>query len=491
MHNNNFSEYPVEEMNNGDKDNNCNTLAKFSNKKTNLNCNTLQENYLNNPNQSNALKKSYLIRNNNSNYFLIPNQNNISLSERMKAKIQKTKEQLEKKQYKASENYNNMNEYCNRDQKNFPFKLESAYEFSELKNNNCCKRNECPDCINIMTSMNYIENYNKNINKNNKQLKNLNKNAVKSFNAKNSISKEKVDLTDNNKNIDAVAIGNKNFNKCKDKEIAEDDITNAMAKNNDFNSNISNNESFSSNGNSKNSLMDLSLNENSFNGIINRNNLSKKELKMLRNRISAQKSRDRKKKEMDDLKIITQELFNQNIKLKKQLEEKENTITEIKNIFNSLCKICKGRLNNKLSSNMQIEDNVLNDNVVSNNCKYLESAETIICCDIKETKILNKSIDDLRNNLISNKRNRVVDFPTIVNSGNRRINNNIKCGLVTGFLVIACIVGSFAFDYGISSTNDYYSISQEKNFPGRILQEKTVNELIKFGNKSSSIYIIL
>lgn len=51
-----------------------------------------------------------------------------------------------------------------------------------------------------------------------------------------------------------------------------------------------------------------------------------KEVKMLRNRISAQRSRDRKKKEIDDLKTISQNLLNENYMLKKELENRDKEI---------------------------------------------------------------------------------------------------------------------------------------------------------------------
>jgi hypothetical protein len=67
--------------------------------------------------------------------------------------------------------------------------------------------------------------------------------------------------------------------------------------------------------------------------------LSKKEIKMLRNRISAQKSRDRKKKEFDELKLISQNILNENHLLKKEIQNKDREITEIKE---KLRKICEG-----------------------------------------------------------------------------------------------------------------------------------------------------
>ena len=72
--------------------------------------------------------------------------------------------------------------------------------------------------------------------------------------------------------------------------------------------------------------------------------LSKKELKMLRNRLSAQRSRDRKKKELIDLKIITKNLLQENQKLRNGIKERDDKINQLMNL---LCPECKNKLNGK------------------------------------------------------------------------------------------------------------------------------------------------
>lgn len=522
MQNNNFSEYQDEEM---EKENNNNRININHNVKVGSNsvknnmlvCNKVMQDKIlvTGNNLMLATNKKFFNNNNNNINILFANQNQsgASLSKKMKAKIQRTKELLEKKQYKASETLNTNEYYSKNNAKKFQYNLESALEFSELKNNNVCKKSECPDCLTIMNRINYINNNYQN-NPNNNNINSNNSNNQKNLNSSSQANNY-------NNNNDAAAKNNSKQEKKKqnltEKQTAEkscekkSDLTNtnnlnetefensaALVKSFENKINLDN-ESFSSNGTSKNySCMDISLNENSFSGICNRNNLSKKELKMLRNRISAQKSRDRKKKEMDDLKLITQELFNQNIKLKKQLEEKENKISEFKDMFNSLCESCKGKINylknsskNKsCANNYLLEENkflthsCLNSN---NNNKYLDVGDSI---ELTNKKIEN--INELKNNLISNKRNRVVDFPTIMNSGNRRISSNVKCGIMTGFLVIACIVGSFAFNYGNSfanNQNEDFIVKQSGGFVGRILQEISNEELVKSGNYSSKLNI--
>jgi hypothetical protein len=68
---------------------------------------------------------------------------------------------------------------------------------------------------------------------------------------------------------------------------------------------------------------------------------TKKEAKMLRNRISAQRSRDRKKKELDELRIISQNLLNENCNLRKQVEIKDREIIRINSKYEKFCQGCK------------------------------------------------------------------------------------------------------------------------------------------------------
>lgn len=92
---------------------------------------------------------------------------------------------------------------------------------------------------------------------------------------------------------------------------------------------------------SESNFQDSSMSSNIHNETFSNNYLSKKESKMLRNRVSAQRSRDRKKKEYDDLKVIAQKLMDENLKLKKQIEHRDNQISEIKHNMDKLCKSCE------------------------------------------------------------------------------------------------------------------------------------------------------
>ena len=61
--------------------------------------------------------------------------------------------------------------------------------------------------------------------------------------------------------------------------------------------------------------------------------ISKSEMKAIRNRISAQLSRDRKKKEFEDLQKFSQKLLDENKRLKKELTTKNREIINFKTQF--------------------------------------------------------------------------------------------------------------------------------------------------------------
>jgi len=92
--------------------------------------------------------------------------------------------------------------------------------------------------------------------------------------------------------------------------------------------------------------------------------LSKKELKMLRNRLSAQRSRDRKKKELIDLKIITKNLLQENQKLRNGIKERDDKINQLMNL---ICPQCKDKLNGKNQFEISIKENNDTFNTLNNN----------------------------------------------------------------------------------------------------------------------------
>ena len=100
--------------------------------------------------------------------------------------------------------------------------------------------------------------------------------------------------------------------------------------------------------------------------------LSKKELKMLRNRLSAQRSRDRKKKELIDLKIITKNLLQENQKLRNGIKERDDKINQL---IYLLCPECKNKLNGKNQFEISIKEN---NDTLNNNDKMQLTPSSII-----------------------------------------------------------------------------------------------------------------
>lgn len=76
------------------------------------------------------------------------------------------------------------------------------------------------------------------------------------------------------------------------------------------------------------------------NTVLNEKEINKKEMKAIRNRISAQLSRDRKKKEFEDLQKFSQKLLDENKQLKKDLTSKSRELINLTNQISKLCKNC-------------------------------------------------------------------------------------------------------------------------------------------------------
>lgn len=101
---------------------------------------------------------------------------------------------------------------------------------------------------------------------------------------------------------------------------------------------------------------------------VNKNNFSnaksKEELKMIRNRIAAQKSRDRKKQEFLYLQNLTKTLLKENDRLKNELISKNNHINEL---TKQLCDKCKGIMSkhSDLYSNEDIQNIIFDENQIN------------------------------------------------------------------------------------------------------------------------------
>jgi hypothetical protein len=114
---------------------------------------------------------------------------------------------------------------------------------------------------------------------------------------------------------------------------------------------------------------------------------------MLRNRISAKVSRDRKKKEFEQLVTISKNLMNENYMLNQELEKKENEIKFYKNTSNSLCE----------------------------NCKHI---------------FLNRNLQEPSKSIFS--------MNDVTEEGKSNFTNYLKYSVYASFLAVMCIIGSFS-----------------------------------------------
>ena len=131
-------------------------------------------------------------------------------------------------------------------------------------------------------------------------------------------------------------------------EIINNEIINNKINNNEINNNEIN----------KNKKNEISL-----------KNLTAKEIKMYRNRISAQRSRDRQKKELCDLRMITKKLLEENENLRKEIKKRDNKINYLMKV---ICDKCREKLEKNFSENNDINeytDQITSSNILINKKK--------------------------------------------------------------------------------------------------------------------------
>jgi len=76
-------------------------------------------------------------------------------------------------------------------------------------------------------------------------------------------------------------------------------------------------------------------------------------MKAIRNRISAQLSRDRKKKEFEDLQIFSQKLLDENKMLKRELTNKNRDLINLNNQLTKLCTNCSRYFEDRILDNQK------------------------------------------------------------------------------------------------------------------------------------------
>ena len=247
----------------------------------------------------------------------------------------------------------------------FPFKEEEAKKLNKL-------------------SSNLIDNKNKEIN----NKKNLFKIQTFSSTSKDDSKNKEFSLSDDINNSNVVSNSNNNnstnffqniplkermkIKKEKTKKLLENKTLRSKIDEESKENNMDKNDMIMNN----NKNLESNININNYNFNINNidksilSQLSKKEIKMWRNRLSAQRSRDRKKKELLDLKSITKSLLQENEKLRQGIKERDNKINQLMNL---LCPECKNRLNGKNDFNISINTNM--DSLTNNELNLQDKSQ--------------------------------------------------------------------------------------------------------------------
>jgi hypothetical protein len=163
--------------------------------------------------------------------------------------------------------------------------------------------------------------------------------------------------------------------------------------------------------------------------------LTKKEIKILRNRMSAQKSRDRKKRELEELKVLSQDLKKENKILKDKLSNAEIEIILLKRKIKSF-------------SNLQ------------NNEQVLSCSELI---DVNQNNNRNNS-----NNVPINSNNLSTTVVDLSNSSRNNFNQRSKFGLLAGIILVCLIICCLQFSQfsrNSFESKDRLLISKKDNLP--------------------------
>ena len=278
-------------------------------------------------------------------------------------------------------NYNNKIDYYSiiNDKSNSPFDLdgeEDNYFLLPFKEEEAKKLNKL--------SSNLIDNKNKEIN----NKKNLFKIQTFSSTSKDDSKNKEFSLSDDINNSNVVSNSNNNnstnffqnislkermkIKKEKTKKLLENKTLRSKTDEESKENNMDKNDMIMNN----NKNLESNININNYNFNINNidksilSQLSKKEIKMWRNRLSAQRSRDRKKKELLDLKSITKSLLQENEKLRQGIKERDNKINQLMNL---LCPECKNKLNGKNDFNISINTNM--DSLTNNELNLQDKSQ--------------------------------------------------------------------------------------------------------------------
>lgn len=184
---------------------------------------------------------------------------------------------------------------------------------------------------------------------------------------------------------------------------------------------------------------------------------------VLKNRLAAQLSRDRKKKEFLELKKFSDDVVVENLKLKHDIEKIENEffIYKINNQSN-YCNKCNSKPNNACPKENLNENKIHNSNLNNHEHKIKQLQK-------KYNQVGTTDISDL----------------TVISRGGPNTNSCFKLGLFTSFLVVICIIGSFFWTSFINFDESLLvnsGVNSVNNSQGRIL----VNSLDSLENSKIS-----
>jgi hypothetical protein len=190
---------------------------------------------------------------------------------------------------------------------------------------------------------------------------------------------------------------------------------------------------------------------------------TKKEIRILRNRISAQKSRDRNKMELREFKQFSNTLSTENEYLKGQLGQKETESLllkiRIKNFEEKLCENCQHLITfdpKKPKSSADFDKSIINRdnknnfyNITHNNSSNnsIDNSKNINIINHidNKTNTRNYNFNNINNNSNDDNYNNNAGYsPNIIDissASRRNFSNNLKIGVFAGLLVILFVLG--------------------------------------------------
>lgn len=165
---------------------------------------------------------------------------------------------------------------------------------------------------------------------------------------------------------------------------------------------------------------------------------TKEEIKMEKNRISAKRSRDKQKKKLEDLEMLTVKLKQENLRLYEKTEKQEKLMHQFNSLISkSFCKECLSKYDSANFS--KYVKNIINKGAeycsTDNNTNSNYSKENS-CCHISDKESLNNVEDNTKNN-----ESRSRSYSISMSNNNNSFSPIAKLSVFAGLLFIMCFVG--------------------------------------------------